>query len=179
MVLERGDWVAPHGRRAKADLIITAHREYRGWMDFAADATVTFSKPADGIVRMTSPALAILSQLRWERSAPENGFVASHNIHIADFPNDSGKHFEQSFDTTKRDQGYFIRVRTVEENGRIVAANYGKIAGDIGIDPRDSKTCSISFTYYFNPTSLDRNLEWDTKRNLIPGLSWEETPRDP
>jgi hypothetical protein len=28
----------------------------------------------------------------------------------------------------------------------IVSANYGRINGDIGIDPRDTKTCMILFT---------------------------------
>ena len=87
---------------------------------------------------------------------------------------------ERTFEITKdREQGYFFRVRTMEENGQIIAANYGKITGDIEIEARDSKTCYIAFTYYLNPTSNDRNLEWDTTKNLIPGLKSEETPREP
>ena len=35
------------------------------------------------------------------------------------------------------------------------------------------------FTYYFNPIPNDRNLEWDTKRNLFSGLTDMETPREP
>lgn len=42
-----------------------------------------------------------------------------------------------------------------------------------------SKTCIISFFYYFNPTSLDRNLEWDMKKNLFSGLSDYEIPVAP
>jgi hypothetical protein len=61
----------------------------------------------------------------------------------------------------------------------IVSANYGRINGDIGIDPRDTKTCMILFTYFLNPTSLDRNMEWDPKRNSLSGLSWEDSPRQP
>ncbi len=26
----------------------------------------------------------------------------------------------------------------------------------------------IEFTYYLNPTSLDRNMEWDSTKNLSP-----------
>ena len=81
--------------------------------------------------------------------------------------------------TKQQERGYFFRVRTAEENGRIISANYGKITGDIGIDPRDAKNCTVTFTYYLNPTSLDRNMECDPKRNLLQGLSWEENPREP
>ena len=85
-----------------------------------------------------------------------------------------------TFDSSKdREQGYFFRVRTVEENGRIISANYGKITGDIGIEPRSNKTCLIFFTYYYNPTSLDQNLEWDPRRNLLQGLNREQTPTAP
>jgi hypothetical protein len=70
-------------------------------------------------------------------------------------------------------------VRTIEENGRIVAANYGRIIGNIEIKARDSKICQIIFTYYFNPAANDRNLEWDMTKNLIAGLKPEQTPREP
>jgi hypothetical protein len=39
--------------------------------------------------------------------------------------------------------------------------------------------CTIIFTYYFDPTPNDRNLEWDTKKNLFSGLTSMETPREP
>ena len=115
------------------------------------------------------------------RLAPETGYEPLHQISFVsrEFPThvDRKKSFEDS--SKEFEQGYFFRVRTVEQNGRIIAANYGKITGDIGIDPRDSKTCLIAFTYYFNPTSLDRNIEWDPKRNLLQGLSREEMPTAP
>jgi hypothetical protein len=74
---------------------------------------------------------------------------------------------------------FFYRVRTVEENERIVAANYGKISDGLQLDGVNAKTCTILFTYYLNPTSLDQNLEWDPKRNLLPGLNANETPHQP
>jgi hypothetical protein len=76
-------------------------------------------------------------------------------------------------------EGYFFRVRTVEQDGKIVSARYGKIRGGIEVDPRWSSTCSVTLTYYFNPTPNDRNLEWDMKKNLFGGLTDMETPREP
>ena len=178
--LEKGDWVVPHGKGMRPDLIFNVRRDYKDWSNFTVEAEVTFAQIHDGLVRMKAPAYARNSAFGWERSASETGYVAPHTIRF--FSRHLKTHVDQekSFEATKdREQGYFFRVRTVEENGRIVAANYGKITGDIGIDPRDSKTCLITFTYYFNPNSLDRNLEWDPKRNLLQGLNREQTPTGP
>ena len=76
-------------------------------------------------------------------------------------------------------QTYFFRVRTVKQNDRIVSALYGKIKEGFQLAPSNSKTCKVKLAYYLNPTSLDRNMEWDPQRNLLKGLSYEETPRDP
>lgn len=178
--LEKGDWVVPHGNGMHADLSFKVRRDYKGWFDFTVEADVTFAQPLDGLVRMKSPTYARNSVFCWERSAPETGYTAPHAIRFVMRDPKTNQFPKRTFDTTKdREQGYFLRVRTVEETGRIIAANYGKITGDIGIDPRDSKTCLITFTYYFNSNSLDRNLEWEPKRNLLQGLSREETPAAP
>lgn len=177
--LEKGDWVAPWGQGDHADFIFQAKRDYRDYFNFTVEVELTFSQPTDGLVRTSWPEVGRYSTFHWERMAPEAGYAAPHHIRFVNRDPRSVERPEQSFDDRAENKGYFFRVRTVEQNGRIVAANYGKITGDIGIDARDTKTCYVYFTYYFNPASMDRNLEWDTKRNLISGLSWEETPREP
>jgi len=177
---EKGDWVTPHGQGVQSDLTFTARRDYKSWFDFTVQADVTFAQPLGGLVRMKAPAYARNSAFSWERFAPETGYSTPHAIRFIMRDPKLNQFPERTFEINKdREQGYFFRVRTVEENGRIIAANYGKITGDIEIEARDSKTCRIIFTYYFNPTSLDRNLEWDPKRNLLQGLSREETPTAP
>ena len=177
--LEKSDWVAPYGQGAKADFVFKAHRDYQDWFNFTVEVELTFAQPLDGLAHMSSPDVARYSVFKWEREAPETGYAAPHHIRFVNRDPRSGQRPEQSFDDRAQDKGYFFRVRTVGQNGRIVAANYGKITGDIGVDPRESKTCRVYFTYYFNPTSLDRNLEWDPKQNLLSGLRFEETPREP
>ena len=179
--LEKGDWVAPHGNGVHSDLFFTLHSDYKDRSNFTAEAKVAFAEPRDGLVRMKAPSYARNSAFRWERLAPETGYEAPHQISFVSRELPTHVDRKKSFEDKNKEfeQGYFFRVRTVEENGRIIAANYGKITGDIGIDPRDSKTCLIYFTYYFNPTSLDQNLEWDTKHNLLQDLSHEETPTAP
>ena len=67
-----------------------------------------------------------------------------------------------------------FRIRTRRnDKGEIVGAYYGKIYGDIsfceeyrrGLPP--IPVASVNMRYYLNPTSLDRNLEWN-RVNLCP-----------
>lgn len=110
---------------------------------------------------------------KWQREASETGYQPILTTHFARKP---GSGFEKS---ASEEQNYFFRVRTVERDGRIVSALYGKIKGGLPLAPSNSKTCKIKLTYYLNPTSLDRNLEWDTQRNLLAGPTEVDTPREP
>ena len=177
--LKVGDWVSPYGNGNTADFIFTISRELRSALDFDARADLTFTNPQDGLQQASVPAVGSHSALKWERFAPDEGFEPRLQIRNAWFPPESGRQPIRSFKGQDEWQGYFFRVRSLKQGDKIISAHYGKIRGDIAIDPRDSKTCALLFTYYFNPTPLDRNLEWNTKSNLFSGLSWQETPRDP
>jgi hypothetical protein len=177
--LEAGDWVGPWGNGKTPDLIFKATRDYRDWFNFAVEVELKFAQPKDGLVRMAWVDEGRHSVFHWERLAPETGYKDNHLIRFINRDPRGGVRPTQTFDDRAQDIGYFFRVRTVEENGQIMAARYGKITGDIAIEARDSKTCLIMFTYYLNPTSLDRNLEWDPKHNLLNGLGPDEPPRDP
>jgi len=87
--------------------------------------------------------------------------------------------FEDSSEIGKAD-GYFFRTRVKREGDKVVSANYGNLVGRINYRPaqldgpwwgdkdKDAPTFgSIEFTYYFNPTPNDRNLEFDVERNLL------------
>lgn len=178
--LEKGDWVSPHGKGVTSDLIFQISKRYTDRFDFSVKARVSFSNTRDGLVRMKAPDYARYSSFRWERFAPEDGYRAPHVIDFSNFHPGSGKSPERSFRTdNEREEGFFLRVRTVEEGGRIVSANYGKIVGDIMLEPRDTKTCAVMFTYYFNPAANDHNLEWDPARNFFSSLEPQEAPRWP
>lgn len=156
-----------------SDFVFTLNRRYAGLHDFAVKVELRFSNPLDGIQLAELPASGRYSRFKWPREAPENGyqptFVSSSN----------GKPNYGITLSAKDSDAYFFRVRTVEQNGRIVSALYGKISGGLALAPMHSKTCKIQLTYYLNPTSLDRNLEWDPKRNLLTGLKDDEQPREP
>jgi len=176
--LEAGDWVMPYGKGMKKDFVFTIHKAVRGMQDYDAQGELTLVNPLDGLHNVPEPAVPY-SVFKWERLAPENGYESKFQLRKAWFPPGSGKKPIFSYKKETEWEGYFFRVRTVEQDGKIVSAHYGKIRGGIEIEPRETPTCTIIFTYYFNPAPNDRNLEWDTKKNLFGGLSNMESPRDP
>ncbi len=55
--------------------------------------------------------------------------------------------------------------------GNLKQANYGKICGPIDFGVTRENETFLNFTYYFNPTPNDRNLEYAPGKNLLKGLS--------
>jgi hypothetical protein len=170
--LDKGDWVTPYGKGMVADLVFDLERRYVSRDDFDVNVELKFSKPLDGIQEVKWPEIGRDSVFKWPREAPENEYISILKTTLT-----SSRHGYKANATEK--QAYFIRVRTVEQDGKIVSARYGKIRGGFELAPSNSKTCKVKLSYYYNPTSLDRNLEWDTKRDLFSGLSDMETPREP
>ncbi|MEQ1936337.1 MAG: hypothetical protein ABL962_20975 [Fimbriimonadaceae bacterium] len=156
-----------------ADLIFFLDRRHENRRDFEVKVRLSFSNPNDGILETNSPAIGRNSVFKWHREAPETGFNRELITRFAQLPRKSHE------STATEDQMYFFRVRSLERDGRLVSALYGKIRGGLQLAPSNSATCKVKLTYYLNPTPLDRNLEWDTKRNLLSGLSAMETPREP
>lgn len=175
--LEEADWVTPYGKGLKSDFIFTLHQEDRGVQDYDLIGELTFKNSLDGLLDVPKP-VAAYSEFKWERQAPESGYQPKFQLQNS-WHKEKGITQSFKFGNNKW-EGCFFRVRTVEQDGKIVSARYGKIRGGIAVYP-DSKSekPKIVFTYYFNPTPNDRNLEWDQKRNLFGGLTDMETPREP
>ncbi len=161
--LEKGDWVSPYGNGITKDFIFTVHQEWRDSYDYDLQGEITFRNPSDGVQNVPEPVVRY-SEFKWTREAPISGYESKQELRNAWFSSSSGKKPIRSFKSPDVWDGYFFRVRTVEQNGQIVSAHYGKIRGGIAIYPNGPKP-KIVFTYYFNPTTLDQNLEWT--RNKI------------
>jgi len=115
---------------------------------------ITFPGEKEGVLTMTeSNGYVAESKMRLPHLAPEEGYEKS--ILWSDVRN--GKSMLRNGD------GYFLRVRVRERNGQILEANYAKIHEEIDFDPRGE----ITLTYCFNPNVNDRNLEFDTDKNLL------------
>ena len=163
--LEKGDWVAPHGKGTTADLVIEYTATYDQPLVFSKRMEVTFSNPRDGVL---SFPLDRTSEFMSLYTAPEEGYAPT----LIDEQTRTRTKILKSSEIGKG-QYLVFRVRSVtNEQGRIVSANYGKIYGSnldgnpIGYG-RSGEEHRMGFNYYFNPTANDRNLEFDPSRNLF------------
>ena len=165
------DWIAPHGKGTTADVVFKLDRRYTTADEpFEATLTVTFSNEGDGIQSAFSAPFTG-SQLKLPRYAPEHGY-APELVKRKARPA-AGKPVE---DTSREDQNYFFRVRTVlDEKNQVKSALYGKIYGDIQFWANGK----LRFTYYLNPEAGDRNMEFDVERNLLGQLSELQRPSLP
>jgi len=139
--LMMGDWVGSYGKGINADLFFTEkHADPKSGYILS----VSFPKPGDGIQEFTVPDAEKGSGLRSSHEAPADGYQPEVS----------------QTEMTNPNRNFYFRVRTkVDENGNVVSARYGKIYGDLA-----------QFTYYYNPTPNDRNIEFDPKQNLLGGL---------
>ena len=175
--LEKGDWVTPHGQGTLADLLIKYTAAYEGPQAFSKRIELSFSNPRDGVQAF---ALDRTSEFRSLYTAPEEGYTP---ILIDEQARTRTKILKRS--EIAKDQYLVFRVRSVtNEEGRIVTANYGKIYSPNLLDPiieygRMGDTDRLMFTYYFNPTPNDRNMEFNPARNLFTNLPPVERVTEP
>ncbi|MEN9840359.1 MAG: hypothetical protein RL376_159 [Verrucomicrobiota bacterium] len=159
------DWVAPHGIGKRADLVF-AHKvnvpAANEDAPFDSAFTITFANPGDGIQSRLAKSAVRLLEL--PREAPGEGYEPRLERRVTWAGNGTPVQLG-----TKEGQNYFFRVRTVlDPSGKVISALYGKIYGDIQFFATPASNGKARFTYYLNPTPLDRNLEFNPKRNLFP-----------
>ena len=185
------DWVAPHGKGKSADILLRFRNEFKGWDQSiegheGLDREVKFSKEMyqaariewtmdkfrvdygkwDGVMEISFPgekeglveATKFLSYslFKMPHSAPLEGYVPSWR-----YENRSYRSW-----SAREDKGFFLRTRVkLDKQGNIISANYAKVRGDFRLDAKHS---CVGFSYYFNPNTNNRNLEFDLKKNLFP-----------
>jgi len=176
---EIGDWVAPIGLGKVTDIRFKFRNEFKGWR--LSDKNMVHSRQVnststeeeirnfygkwDGELEISFPAakeglfeeLRFLkySQLKLPHQAPLEGYGPTW------------RYTDNSYSppTTREQVGFFLRTRVkLDAQGNIISAHYTKIMGDIRLAAQGS----LHFTYYFNPTANDRNLEFDPTKNLFP-----------
>lgn len=163
--LEKADWVQPYGKGIVSDFIFTFSREQKDGKNYDASLKIDFSEEGDGLQVIHVPSKGE-SLLRLPYIAPEFGYEA--NL-LRSMGYDSGRGYF-GFEKPDSDVNYIFRVRTVlDENGNVKEACYGKIHGAFLMGGTQRPVVTMSFTYYYNPDGT-QNLEFDTKRNLFPGV---------
>ncbi len=169
-----GDWLPPAGHGKVADLIMEAHSNFvervkGGIVDFDCyerSLSMVFpgegngiapivTKPTDGIKVRQALASGYVPAVvkRFGQRKSIRGVVISPKLYSDEDPN----------------RCYVFRIRSrYDKKGNLVEAYYGKIYGDFNFSKVWYYGERQFFLYYLNPTSLDRNLEWDMKNNLCP-----------
>lgn len=161
--LMAGDWVAPYGKGEQSDFLFKFDSKPepkappREFPPYDVTWTVNFQNDGDGI----QTAAALPHGFRVARQAPADGYEPELVKHSY---KELGQPAHVDFNNG---QNYFFRVRTKKDaQGNIVSALYGKISGDF----RGGIGGVFSFTYYLNPESNSRNMEFDPSRNLSKNL---------
>ncbi len=179
--LKEADWVAPWGKGLVPDFLFTVRSSYANYRQFDASMKLALSNSLDGIQPANLPKEFGYGEFIWHRLSPEGGYVSSYEQENG-MPR---KHYEiptapevHDLDDVKKQKFYF-RVRTVEKNGKIVSALYGKLSAGFEMRIPNEQEVRIVLNYYLNPTALDRNMEFDLKQNLFTNLTLVEQPRRP
>jgi hypothetical protein len=193
--LMKGDWLAPYGKGETADLEFKTVLEIKGkerkfryasrkvedvlFYELATDISPCSTNDAISKVQIKEDAGIKIRMVNDDFSSRQ--IVRSRGkrkIIRLKFPNEWNCEYYSNYN---KSQCYKFRVRSrYDEKGKLKEAYYGKIYGDFEIQGDEKRgITSISFRYYLNPTSLDRNLEWDMKTNLCPEPGVINPPREP
>ena len=164
----KGEWLPPHGNGENEDIRFTFNETVLGWekgrgydgtymtKKYKVEAAILLPGEGNGVIEMPSSEGVGIKI----RTAPSNGY--SNNILRWKGWFGGGDGIKTDCD---KNRNYAFRIRTkYDASGNIESAYYGKIYGDFNIKDLEG----VEFLYYLNPTSNDRNLEWDMKNNLCP-----------
>jgi hypothetical protein len=178
--LKRCEPLPPLGKGEVADFHFKVTGFYRTRHDYDCRIEISFLNPGDGLVEFYTPLRWNMSEpnylgseLQSDYEAPSEGYQSTTTRADRLGPDTP---FVQGFQDRRN---FYFRCRTKKDaSGKIISAHYGKIYGDIKFlagDPAMGCVGQFNWTSsYFNPTPNDRNVEFDTKRNLNPDfeVSW-------
>jgi hypothetical protein len=159
-----GDWVVAFGKGVSSDIIFERNFSKKSLQDYDYKLIVTFPGTADGIQECpVADKCGGGSALRSPYEAPVSDY---HSTVVRLNTSHPGQKPIFDYDENRV---YLFRVRTImDAKGNIVSSYYGKIYGDF-----------MHFSYYLDPDSDDRNLEFDTNKNLIKNLRFDESVKNP
>lgn len=150
--LIKQDWLVPYGKGLTADFLLRIISDMRADFDYDIDFELALQSELDGIQPFDS-VINGGSEFKSDHLAPIMGYDNSFKNNFYRKPN------QLVSDPLKEGQNYYFRTRCDDD---VENCLYGKIYGDI-----DFSSKSVRFTYYLNPTPGDRNVEFDTKKNLF------------
>jgi len=159
--LEVGDWVFPDGKGKIADILFTQEGYFTSEKDYSFTLQAEFTTPEGGLQSFhipspyDSPSQLLRSELPPPQIAPESGYKKTFERFVRQKP--TQRQGETPYQATRR---WIYRIRTVlDEEGKIVSANYGWTTDDIRFGINADGTCRIVLNYYYNPAPQSRSLE--------------------
>lgn len=174
--LSMSEPLPPLGKGEVADFTFTVDGFHHDNGNYDLKLEVIFKNPKDGVVEFLTPQRAGVREpissgsfLISGYKTPVNGYQPKLTRRVQrngiENPRETDADFHRNF---------YFRTRTVTDAaGNIISAHYGKIYGDFQFDAANKDwgyLCTLALvTTYFNPTPNDRNVEFDPKRNLLPG----------
>ena len=189
----KGDWLPPYGSGEVADVEFKSTLNIKGkaWFSFEprkydwvyfynlGTELICLNKDDGFSVFVPEPCVGI--KIRNADATPKTRRLGLINIGRNQKFHKNGEDWDcHNYKDKFSERNISFRIRSkYDDNGNLKEAYYGKIYGDFEIDGDEKKGVTrISFMYYLNPTSLDRNLEWDMKNNLCidPGSLSEPMP---
>jgi hypothetical protein len=164
--LELSAFVPPHGNGKHSDIIFKVIGTNDGKGKGRIQMTVRGNGEKTGFVEFLTPERERGSIFISDYTTPAEGYTNSLSFN---FDSDN----MAAAMSQRKDQNYYFRVRCqLNPDGSIKSCHYGKLYGPFtfwNIPIEQGGVASFGLhTSYFNPTPNDRNVEFDTKRNLIP-----------
>jgi hypothetical protein len=159
------DFLPPAGKGKVADVYITAIGESDGEGKANIELSIEAKEDESGFVKFINESREYGSQLWSDYIAPNEGYTPSITLYY----NSSNREEHLNKDISAN---YYFRVRgKTNPVTKIKEWNYGKIYGPISLFAMKKEwidgDCALRLSaIYFNPLSGDRNVEFDTKRNL-------------
>ena len=172
--LKVADWLPPYGKGEIADLFFKGSKSIESADKWKTQIEITFPNKKDGIQK--DMLLKPLSEFKSTRISPVKGYATSKKVIRQ-------KNEESGYKGSTNIANYLLRVRSkVDGKGKLEQCHYVKLTEAfklyVGVQQPDLPP-AIGFTYYFNPTPNDRNLEFDPEKNLFKKLEHDEQVRQP
>ncbi|MGA0898961.1 MAG: hypothetical protein ACO3SO_01000 [Luteolibacter sp.] len=175
---EKSDWVKPHGKGEVADCFFFGTKTFEDFENNKTSVIMSFPGELDGLIidPLMENADVRHSKFKTAREAPIEGYV-----NIKEFVSRSST--DRGYAGTTKPSNYIFRARTIlDQQGKLQSCHHGKLVNAVDVHFGAGKPDTnpvVSFTYYFNPTPNDRNLEFEPKENLFGALEWDEEVREP
>lgn len=180
---EVGDWVAPHGKGKISDIFMTVNIVGAKSKQPSGSIKITFPQESEGaFIVNEQTGYMPTSALIMPHMAPSQDFVQIITRQESGYENKSKPHNESYFFRTRSkviQQGKLVFHYSKFLDGFSFVMGGGVFLEEVYRKKHPEEYGLVKFTYYFNPNPNDKNLEFDTKRNLFNNLASAEQVREP